>query len=227
MTWEGLVLLWLILALGFVLLEATAVSRKLQRLEYIAKPAVMICLFLWLYSSTRLQDHALWFGLGIAFSLAGDVLLLIPQDRMFLPGLVAFLFTHIFYLIGFRDQLLSPTAWSIAVLFFILLLGIRLLRRIVGALRSRELGHLAAPVVVYGLVISLMLFATMSTLFDPAWQTAAACFASAGGFLFWLSDLMLAWNKFVVPIEGGRVLSILAYEIGQVGIIAGVISHLT
>lgn len=187
----------------------------------------MICLFLWLYTSTGLQGRLFWFGLGIVFSLAGDVLLLIPQDRMFIPGLVAFLFTHIFYLIGFQDQLLNPTAWSFVVLFFILLNGIRLLRRIAGALRTRGQGHLVIPVIVYGLVISLMLFAAMSTIFDRAWETAAAFFTSTGAFLFWLSDLMLAWNKFVIPIQSGRVPIILAYQLGQIGLIAGVISQFT
>jgi uncharacterized membrane protein YhhN len=69
--------LWLSLALIFASLEAVAVSRNVQRLEYIAKPAVMLCLFLWLYSTTGLQGNAFWFGLGILFSLAGDVLLMI------------------------------------------------------------------------------------------------------------------------------------------------------
>lgn len=218
-------ILWLILAFIFVVLEAIAVSRNLQRLEYIAKPAVMVCLILWLYTSTGMQGRAFWFGLGLLFSLAGDVLLLAPQNRMFVPGLVAFLFAHIFYLIGFQDQLLNPTTWSFVVLFFILLNAIRLLQRIVGALRAQGQGQLAIPVVVYGLVISLMLFAAMSTIFDPAWETAAAFFASAGAFLFWLSDLMLAWNKFVIPTQSRRVPIILAYHLGQIGLIAGLISQ--
>jgi hypothetical protein len=92
--------LWLILALIFALLEVIAVSKNLGQLEYIAKPAVMIGLFLWLYTTTGLQGNAFWFGLGIVFSLLGDVLLLVSLERMFLPGLVAFLFAHVFYIAG-------------------------------------------------------------------------------------------------------------------------------
>jgi uncharacterized membrane protein YhhN len=167
----------------------------------------------------------LWFGLGILFSLLGDVLLLFPQDRTFIAGVVAFLFTHLFYLIGFQDQLLNPTGWSFVLLFFILLNGIRLLRRITGSLRARGDQRLVMPVIVYGLVISLMLYAAMSTIFDPAWETGPAFYVSAGAFLFWISDLLLAWNKFVAPIKNGRVPSILAYHLGQIGLIAGVISQ--
>lgn len=218
-------MIWLLLALTFAVLEALAVSKNLRNLEFIAKPAVMICLFIWLFVRTGLQGNMLWFGLGILFSLLGDVLMLFPQDRMFIAGVVAFLFTHLFYLLGFQDQLLNPTGWSFILLFFILLNGVRLLRRITGSLRARGDHGLVMPVTVYGLVISLMLYAAMSTIFDPAWETSAAFYVSTGAFLFWISDLLLAWDKFVSPMKDRRVTSILAYHLGQIGLIAGVISH--
>ena len=56
--------LWLILAILFASLQVLAVSKNVQRLEYLAKPAVMICLFLWLFANTGLQGHAFWFGAG-------------------------------------------------------------------------------------------------------------------------------------------------------------------
>ena len=62
----------------------------------------MICLFLWLFANTGLQGHAFWFGSGILFSLAGDVLL--SFERMFLPGLVAFLLAHLSYIVGFQGR---------------------------------------------------------------------------------------------------------------------------
>jgi len=216
---------WVVLALVFAGLEALAVRKNWDRLEWAAKPAVMLCLFVWLFVRTGLQEQMLWFGIGLLFSLAGDVLLMIPHDRMFLPGVAAFLLTHVFYLVGFRDELLNPTGWSFVLLFFIFLNASRLLRRIVGAMRARGDDRLTMPVIVYGLVISLMLYAAMSTIFDPAWETGAAFYVSAGAFLFWISDLLLAWNKFVAPTKNGRVPSILAYHLGQIGLIVGVVSH--
>src|SRR5687767_7021085 len=94
----GTMYLWL--ALVFAALEAIAVSKNLQRLEYIAKPAVMVSLFLWLYTTTGLQGNTFWFGLGVLLSLAGDVLLMISLDRLFVPGLVAFLLAHLSYITG-------------------------------------------------------------------------------------------------------------------------------
>jgi uncharacterized membrane protein YhhN len=92
-------------------------------------------------------------------------------------------------------------------------------------MRASRQDRLVYPVIVYGLVISLMLYAAMSTIFDPAWGTGAAFFVSAGAFLFWLSDLILAWNKFVTPLKDSRMLNILTYHLGQIGLIAGVLSQ--
>lgn len=217
--------LWLILAITFAFLESIAVSKKLQRLEYIAKPAVMIFLFLWLYTSTGLQGNAVWFGLGVLFSLVGDVILMISLERMFLLGIMAFLLAHISYITGFREELGAITAWSLILAVFIAINVGRLLRRIVGAMRAKGENKLVFPVIVYGTVISVMLYAAMSTIFDPTWKTSAAFFASVGAFLFCASDAVLAWNRFVSPIKNGRVWNIALYHLGQIGLIAGVISQ--
>lgn len=215
----------LILALISAALGALAVWRGWHRLEFVAKPAVLVSLFLWLFFNTGLQGNLFWFGIGLLFSGLGDILLLIPQDRMFIPGLVAFLFTHICYLIGFQEQLRHPTGWSLMLMMVIMLSSVRLLRRIVSAMRTRKEHGLVKPVILYGLLISLMLAAAMSTLSDPAWKAGAALSVSAGALLFWTSDLMLAWNKFVSPIKSGHIVSIVAYHLGQIGLIAGLINQ--
>jgi len=216
--------LWLILALIFASLELVAVSKNLQRLEYFAKPAVIVSLFFWLYSSTGLQGNALSFGLGLLFSLAGDVLL-ISFEKMFLLGLIAFLFAHISYVTGFKEELTTITAWSLILAVFIAINIGRLLRRIVGAMRTKGENGLVVPVITYGTVISVMLYAAMSTIFNPAWKTHASFFVSLGAFLFCASDAILAWNRFVSPIRNGRAWNISLYYLGQIGIIAGVIAQ--
>ena len=219
-------MVWFIFTLFTALLEAIAVQKNIHRLELFAKPAVMVFLLLWLYSNTGLQGIALWFGLGILFSLIGDVLLISSSDRMFTIGLGSFLLAHVFYLIGFKDELIYFSAWSLVLIFFIYMNGLRLLRRIVSAMRTQEQSTLTSPVILYALVISLMLYAAMSTIFNPAWKTGAAFFVSVGAFLFYLSDLILAWNKFVSPVRHGPLLNIVTYHLGQIGLIAGLISQL-
>jgi uncharacterized membrane protein YhhN len=215
--------IWLILALLFAGTEALAIRKGWQRVEYIAKPAVVLSLIAGLTVSTGLQGSALWFGLGLLFSLLGDIILLFPSETMFRAGLIVFLLTHVCYLIGFRQQMLAPSAWSLVLVSVILLNAVRLLRRIVVSMRARGMNRLVYPVIVYGLVISLMLYAAMATLSDQNWASSAAFLVSIGAFLFWLSDLMLAWNKYVSPLRVGRLLIVLAYHIGQICIISGVI----
>lgn len=217
--------IWPILAIAAASWEAVMIWKDSKRFERLAKPAVMVFLFLWLYTSTGLQGNTLWFGMGILLSLVGDVLLLSYSNRMFMLGLTAFLFAHIAYLVGFQEELLHPTAWSFILIFFILINGFRLLRRITGAMRTTGQNTLVIPVTIYGLVISLMLYAAMSTIFDPAWETGAAFFVSAGAFLFYISDLILGWNKFVSPVKNGPLLNIITYHFGQISLIAGVISQ--
>ena len=219
-------MVWLIIAIIAAILESIAVQKNIRRLEIFAKPAVMIFLFLWLLSETGLQGNALWFGLGILFSLAGDILLIRSSDRMFMFGLGAFLITHIFYIIGLRDQLFNVTTWSLILFFVIYLNGARLLRHIVNNMRAKGHNALAFPVIIYGLVISFMLYAAMSTLFDPAWNSTAALLVGGGAFLFYSSDLILAWLKFVSPFKNGNLLNIITYYLGQIGLIAGVIVQL-
>lgn len=217
--------IWLALALLFALLEVVAVSKNLPKLEYLAKPAVMVSLFLWLYLRTGLQGNTLWFGLGIVFSLLGDVLLITSLDRMFLFGLTAFLFAHIFYITGLWQELQMISAWSFVLAAFIAINVGRLLRRIIGEMRAKGENKLVIPAIGYGTVISAMLYTAMSTIYDPNWKTSAAFFVSAGALLFYISDVVLAWMKFVAPIKNGKIWSIALYQLGQIGLIAGVVSQ--
>ncbi len=218
-------ILWLILAAGFALWQLMVLWRGWGKLEYLTKPAVMVCLFGWLYSSTGLQGLTFWFGLGVLFSLAGDVFLMFQQERWFLFGLVAFLLAHISYLGGFQNEWRQFGFWQ-AVLLVILLMGaVRIMRRIVASMRAGKEARLVAPVLLYAAVITAMLYAAMTTLSNPEWKAGASLLVSAGAFLFYLSDIILAWNKFVAPIRNGRLFNIAAYHLGQICLIAGVISQ--
>jgi uncharacterized membrane protein YhhN len=215
--------IFLFAALGFAALEALALRNNNPRLEYVAKPAVMVALFLWLWTSVGLQGALLWFGLGIMFSLAGDVLLMISLDRLFLPGLAAFLCAHATYIIGFNTPPPALSVWGIILAVIVGLSGVRLLRRIVAPLPAQGQSRLRIPILIYGSVISLMLLSAMIKLTDTSWDAAAALLAALGAFLFYLSDIILAWIKFIAPLQNGRIYNILTYHLGQIALIAGVV----
>lgn len=215
--------IFLVAALVCAALEARALQKNDPRLEYFAKPGVMIALFLWLWTSVGLQGALLWFGAGLLFSLVGDVLLMISLENLFVPGLVAFLGAQVAYIVGFNTPLPALSFWGLILAVMIGLSGLRLLRRIVGALPASGQGRLRMPILLYGVVISLMLLSAMLKLTDLTWQSGAAVLVALGAFLFYLSDILLAWLKFVAPLQNGRLYNILAYHLGQTALIAGVI----
>ena len=212
----------IILAFNFAGLESLALWKGWRNLEFVAKPAVMVCLFIWLLMTAGLQGALLWFGIGILFSLAGDIFLMFI-DRFFMLGLIAFLLGHVAYLIGFNTPLpQTTTAWSFGLAVVIGLGSVRVLRRIVGSIRAKEQNRMVAPVLVYGTVITLMLLAAMLTLFRLEWNTTAALLVSFGAAMFYFSDIILAWHRFVAPIQNGRMLNIGMYHLAQIAIVVGV-----
>ena len=213
-----------VLLFGSAILDWIATFKEWRRAEIFAKPSVMIFLFLGLYAETRLHGALLWFGIGILFSLIGDVLLLSP-DRLFLPGLVAFLLAHIAYIVGFNNEVVVFGAWDVFLVAMILLAAFRILQRLILALQSKGMNRLILPVEVYGLTISTMLFFAMRTIANSNWQAGEAGLVSIGAFLFYISDSILAWNRFVSPIKNGRLLNIIAYHLGQIALIIGMAMH--
>ncbi|HNM36602.1 MAG TPA: lysoplasmalogenase family protein, partial [Anaerolineales bacterium] len=79
------------------------------------------------------------------------------------------------------------------------------------------------PIIIYSVVISLMLLSAMVKLNDLNWNAGAAVLVAIGAFLFYLSDIVLAWNKFVQPLQHGRIFNIALYHLGQIALIVGVV----
>jgi uncharacterized membrane protein YhhN len=148
---------------------------------------------------------------------------MISLDRLFMAGLIAFLLAHVAYVIGFNRPLPAFSVWSLGFAVVIGLGGVRVIQRIVSPLAARGQASLRIPIIVYSAVISLMLLSALMKLTDLSWNINAAALVSAGAFLFYLSDIILAWNKFVAPIRNGRIYNIAAYHLGQIALIAGVV----
>lgn len=216
----------LILCMLVAALDWFAVARRWKALEYIAKPAVMLLLLAWLWQTTGLLAALPWFAAGLAFSLAGDIFLMLPKERFF-PGLVAFLCAHLTYIAGLLQPWPTLNLPGLILGAIILVAARGLFMHISSALRTAQRETYRLPVLVYSAVISLMLFSALLTLTQPdnIWSPGASVLVSAGAILFFLSDTLLAWNRFVTPIPAGRVLVHAAYHLGQIGLIAGAALH--
>jgi len=129
---------------------------------------------------------------GVVLSLAGDVLLMLPQD-LFVPGLVAFLLAHLCFCAAF----FPGARWPARLLAFVAYGAVGAANM---ALLLPEIPPaLHAPVLAYVVVLvamaSLAAARAWSLRRDAALARPAA-FAAWGGALFVLSDSLLAWDRF-------------------------------
>src|ERR1035441_6354634 len=88
-----------------------AVARSDSRLEYVAKPAVLIALTAAaaVIPAHRIDlvDRRWWFVVALACCLVGDVLLMLPRD-LFIAGLAAFLAGHVLFIVGLLQTPAPP-----------------------------------------------------------------------------------------------------------------------
>jgi uncharacterized membrane protein YhhN len=210
-------------------MDWVAVAKGWKKVEYIAKPAVMLVLLGLLARFGGFGSLPLiCFGLGIFFSLAGDIFLMVSfyrfSNRWFIPGLIAFLLAHVAYITALNMPLptVSPI-WSMGLAVILALSAARLLRRIIAGVRQKGLRRLVFPVEVYGTVITLMLLSALLTLYNASWKSSASGLVALGAILFYFSDTLLAWNKFVNPIKHGRLANMILYHLGQFALVAGLI----
>lgn len=212
----------LALTLLAAILDWYAVHKGWKNLEYFLKPVTMVLLFGWFVgASGGLNGIAYWFGLGLLFSLAGDVFLMLPKEQ-FIAGLVAFLLAHLMYIIGFNPDLPPFTPLGLFFIIVVAAIGKELYTKIAAGLKEKGKSALQKPVFAYTAVIAVMLLSALFTFFRADWSTGVALTVSLGAALFMLSDAILAWNKFVAPIKNGRVINMAAYHLGQIILIAGV-----
>jgi uncharacterized membrane protein YhhN len=141
----------------------------------------------------------LWVVAGLVLSLGGDVALMFKTNRWFLIGLVLFLLAHVAYAIGFtvyngfhpRDLISGAVLLLVAVVVFFYL--------------RPGLGSMQGPVILYILIICFMVNRAVSAFFGDVFTPAQAWLLSVGATLFWLSDLVLAVNRFRHPFELNRL----------------------
>lgn len=203
-------------------LDWYAVYKGWKKLEYFLKPVTMLLLYSWFIGvSGALNGIALWFGVGLLFSLAGDIFLMLPKEQ-FIAGLVAFLLAHVMYIIGFNASLPPFTPLGLFFVTIVAAIGKELYIKIAAGLEEKGKSALQKPVLAYTTVIAVMLTSALFTLFRADWSFNAALTVSIGAALFMLSDAILAWNKFVAPIKNGRVMNMAAYHLGQIILIVGV-----
>ncbi len=212
-------------AVAFAFLDWASTWKGWKIRLYIAKPATLFFLILWTYQVTHWQGGMIWFGIALVFSLLGDIALML-NARYFMVGLASFLLAHLSFLIGFNQV---PPPLTVGTILMAVLVGISAAR----VLRTLKPGILKVPrkkrfltaVVAYGFTLALMVFSALVTNFRTEWEVLPAFLCAGGAILFYISDTLLGYDRFVVKVKHGQSYVHLTYHLGQIGLVTGAMLH--
>ena len=147
--------------------------------------------------------------IGLIFCLGGDVFLALPQEKMFLYGLVSFLLGHVFYVIAFfHAAQLNQWTWIGGGLGFVLSGGIYFWLR-------PHLGAMNRPVLFYIVIITIMVAAAWSVIGDNHLRLSGRLLIFIGALSFYFSDVFVARDRFLRREILNRLIGLPMYYCGQ------------
>ena len=206
---------FLLLAFGATaaVVDWMAVHQQKKRLEYVAKPATLACFVAAALALDPADDTVrTWFVIALSLSLLGDVFLMLAE-KYFVLGLGSFLLGHIAYVVGMVIDGVEPSRMGVGLILVAVsaaFVGLIILKSV----KASEEPELLGPVAVYMTVISAMVV----TAFGTGHWTAIV-----GALLFYASDALIAWNKFVRPTRQGQLAIITTYHLAQVGLLLSLV----
>ena len=200
---------WFIVAAAAAVVDWIAVAAGRKPLEYAAKPATLLALIAAALAVEGAEPaRQAWFVGALICSLAGDVFLMLPSDR-FVAGLASFLLGHLAYIAGF--WVADPGGWPLAAGIVVVVVAAATLGgRILAGVRHRD-HRLVGPVLAYMAVLSAMVALGIGSRIP---------LAAAGALLFYASDALIAWTRFVRPAPKGPLAIIVTYHLAQAALVA-------
>ena len=213
--------LYLSVYIGFSVFYLLITAFNQEEIARILKPFLLPLLVVAVYLSEKFKTKTLLLT-ALTFSWIGDVILLFANkgEIYFILGLVAFLVSHVFYIVLFSKQAISKTIKNkisfgagigLIVIYFLMMISTL----------APKLGSLTIPVVIYAVVISTMLFYALKGSFQ--WNTIPYQSVLIGAIFFISSDSILAFNKFDQPIPYASFLIMINYLAAQFCIVWGIL----
>jgi len=200
------------IAIAVVLLIRAEILGK-RRQVYVIKPTATLLVIgvalLSLHEPLRNPIYTWGVLVGLVLSLGGDVALMLKErPQAFTVGLVLFLLAHVDYTIVFA-LLGRVSAWDAVSIPLLTVAGIGFYTLI-----RANLGSMRLPVIAYMIIISLMVSRAISALASPLFWPMQGVMVAVGAILFYLSDVILAANRFWRAWKYDRI-SLAFYYAGQ------------
>jgi len=147
--------------------------------------------------------------IGLILGLVGDVCLALPGLTAFRVGLVAFLAGHILYILAFAI-LTSRADWINPVNVLIIAIS-----GCIYLWLLPHLGKMLVPVTFYIVVITVMAAGAWAAFRNPGVRRLGAWFILVGAVFFYVSDIFVAHQRFVMEQFYNRLIGLPLYYTAQ------------
>ncbi len=180
--------------------------KKQKFIHYAFKPLTMVLIISLAWERTLYSPSSYGYLVisGLCLSLLGDIFLMLPKNRI-KPGLVAFLAAHTLYIFAFSQGIRIHSFLTAGP---ILILGI-----VIYALIFQNIKSLRLPVLIYILVVSLLAWLAVNRYLTFGGQKSLL--VMVGGLLFFVSDSVLAINRFHKKFWLAEILVLSTYFAAQ------------
>ncbi|MCF8358443.1 MAG: lysoplasmalogenase [Prolixibacteraceae bacterium] len=203
--------------------DLVAIALHLHVMEQIVKPLILIWIMVVFIRNARAGHPVFKTAIAaFALSLIGDVLLMLPSQSgiFFLAGMGAFFVSHLFFILTFtrtnsrESQLITrkpvvflPVILTGIVLYLLLFPHLDLVMKI--------------AVLGYAIAITGMVFTALNRKGRVGYMSFLLLFI--GAVLFFISDSLLAVNKFWYSIPASGIMIMSTYMAAQFLIMLGLV----
>lgn len=202
----------LLLVIALLLLAGLIRAERRERTGRILgfkTPLSLLFILAWFLQQGQNPRYAGMILAALWLCLAGDVLLAFGSRRTFLLGLASFLTGHLVYAAAFFHVGTTGVAVAAGAILMIAA-GLAIWRWLGPHLQGMDI-----PVLAYMVVISIMVCAAASLAATSTIPPAARAGVLTGAVLFYLSDIFVARQRFVISAHINRQLGLPLYYSAQ------------
>lgn len=223
----------LVLVFGGFILDWLAIECHWIRFKPITKVIAILLVILWTLNTLDWKVD-LFTGMLVTaqfFGLLGDVFLLF-SDRWFLWGLTSFFLGHIVYhginllfILGQNRFALMERLWWIVlcVIIWLALLIVFYTGFGVEYKKRHANGKLWGAIQIYFWVLSGLVIMTLLNVLVRSLPMRGTIILLLGAGFFLTSDILLAFNRFIQPIERAQLKVRITYHLAQILLAIGFI----
>ena len=201
-------LICIVIVLAAILLVGLIGAEKTNapsRILFFKIPLSFLFILVWGLQPYQNTLVSILVGVALVCCLGGDVLLAFGASITFSLGLIAFLCGHLLFASAFFINGTIGPGMAVGVI----LVGVA--AKFIWRWLAPHLGHMTIPALAYLVVISIMVCGAWSILLNGQIPHQARVGMLVGAVLFYLSDIAVARQRFVINDHRNRIVGLPLY----------------